>query len=72
MESDVDTESYILRISLDKFLKEIIEIQPLEPKLNVSKHFLRSIERPENSESSDSFESFKNSDNSSIGRDTVH
>ena len=55
MESDVDTESYILRISLDKFLKEIIEIQPLEPELNVSKHFLRNIERSEDSESSDSF-----------------
>ena len=55
MECDVDTESYILRISLDKFLKEIIEIQPLEPELNVSKHFLRNIERSEDSESSDSF-----------------
>ena len=30
MEYDVDTESYILRISLDKFLKETIEIQSLE------------------------------------------
>ena len=32
---DVDTESYILRISSNKFLKEIVEIQPLElQKLN--------------------------------------
>ena len=30
MEYDVNTESYILRVSLDKFLKETIEIEPLE------------------------------------------
>ena len=29
MEYDVDIESYILRISLDNFLKETIEIQPV-------------------------------------------
>ena len=29
-EYDVDAESYIFRISLDKFLKETIDIQPLE------------------------------------------
>ena len=67
-----DSVSYILRISLDNFLKETIEMQPLDPELNVSKHFLRNIERSENPETSDSFESFKNPDNSSIGRDTVH
>ena len=44
MEYDVDIKSYILRISLGKFLKETIEIQPLESELNVSKHFLRNIE----------------------------
>ena len=58
MEYDVDTESHISRILLGKFFKETIEIQPLEPELNVSKHFQRDIER---SESSNSFESFKNS-----------
>ena len=30
MEYDVNTESYILRVFLDKFLKETIEIQPVE------------------------------------------
>ena len=30
MEYDVDTKSYILRVYLDTFLKETIEIQPLE------------------------------------------
>ena len=42
MEYDVDTESYILRVSLDKFLKETIEIQPLEQEL---RHSLKNIER---------------------------
>ena len=76
MEYDVDTESYILRISLDKFLKETIEIQSLESESKAelvgSKHFLRNIETSGNSESSNSFESFKKSENSSIGRDTIH
>lgn len=36
-----------------------------------SKHFLKKIERFENSETCDSFESFANSKNSSIGKDTV-
>ena len=65
IEYDVDKESYILRISLGKFLKGIIEIQPLEPESDValidSKQFLKNIERfqnSENSKSSDSFESF--------------
>lgn len=69
IEYDVDKESYILRISLGKFLKGIIEIWPLEPESDValidSKQFLKNIERfqnSENSKSSDSFESF----------DTVH
>ena len=30
MEYDGDTESYILRVLLDKLLKETIEIQPVE------------------------------------------
>ena len=42
MEYDVDTESYTLRVSLDKFLKETIEIQPLEQEL---RHSLKNIER---------------------------
>ena len=42
MEHDVDTKSYILRVSLDTFLKETIEIQPLEQEL---RHSLRNIER---------------------------
>ena len=42
VEYDVDTESYILRVSLDKFLKETIEIQPLEQEL---RHSLKNIER---------------------------
>ena len=71
MECDVDIEFYILRISLDKFLKETIEIQSLESESKVElvcgKHFLKIIERSESSETS--FESFKNS---SICKDTVH
>ena len=35
MECDVDIEFYILRISLDKFLKETIEIQSLESESKV-------------------------------------
>ena len=74
MEYDVDTESYILRISMDKFLKETIEIQSPELESKIAlvgrEHFLKNIEKSENYESSDSFESFKNSENSSIG--TVH
>ena len=66
IEYDVDKESYILRISLGKFLKGIIEIQPLETESDValidSKQFLKNIKRfqnSENSKSSDSFESFE-------------
>ena len=76
IEYDVDTESYVLRISLDNFFKESIEIQSLESEskaeLADSQHFLKNIERSENSKSSQSFESFKNSENSSIGKETVH
>ena len=42
MEYDLDTESYKLRVSLDKFLKETIEIQPLQQE---PQHFLKNIER---------------------------
>ena len=62
MEYDLDTESYILRVSLDTFLKETIEIQPLEQE---PRYFLKNIERFENSENSknsesnNSLESFK-------------
>ena len=62
MEYDVNTKSYILRVFLDKFLKETIEIQPVEQEL---RHSLENIERfknSENTENSESFESF----------DTVH
>ena len=62
MEYDVNTKSYILRVFLDKFLKETIEIQPVEQEL---RHYLENIERfknSENTENSESFESF----------DTVH
>ena len=58
VEYDVDAESYILRVSLNKFLKETIEIQPLEQELQ---HFLKYIEKlknPENSKSTNSVESF--------------
>ena len=58
MEYDVDTESYILRVSLNKFLKETIEIQPLEQE---RQHFLKYIEKlknSENSKSTNSVESF--------------
>ena len=76
MAYNVDPESYILGISLEKFLKETIEIQSVESESKVelvgSKHFLKNIERSENSESSNSFESFKDSENSTIGKDTVH
>ena len=54
MEHDVDTKSYILRISLDTFLKETIEIQPLEQE---PRHSLRNIERFKNSENSKNSES---------------
>ena len=57
VEYDVDTESHILRILLDQFLKNTIELQPLELESKVelvgSKHFLRNIEASENSESSE-------------------
>ena len=59
MEYDVETESYILRVSLDKFLKEAIEIQPLEQE---PWHSLKNIEKfknSENSESANSLESFE-------------
>ena len=55
MEYDVDS---LLRVSLDKFLKGTIEIQPLEQELL---HSLKNIERlkdSENSESTNRFESF--------------
>ena len=56
-EYDVYTESYIWRISLDKFLKETVEIQSLQSESKVElvsrKHFLKNIERSENSESSE-------------------
>ena len=58
MECDVDAESYILRASLNKFLKETIEIQPLEQE---RQHFLKYIEKlknSENSKSTNSVESF--------------
>ena len=54
MEHDVDTKSYILRVSLDTFLKETIEIQPLEQE---PRHSLRNIERFKNSENSENSES---------------
>ena len=52
MEYDVDTESYKLRVSLDKCFKEPIEIQPLEQE---PRHSLKNIE---------GFKSSKNSVNS--------
>ena len=58
MECDVDAESYILTASLNKFLKETIEIQPLEQE---RQHFLKYIEKlknSENSKSTNSVESF--------------
>ena len=58
MEYDVDAESYILTVSLNKFLKETIEIQPLEQE---RQHFLKYIEKlknSENSKSTNSVESF--------------
>ena len=58
MECDVGAESYILRASLNKFLKETIEIQPLEQE---RQHFLKYIEKlknSENSKSTNSVESF--------------
>ena len=58
VECDVDAESYILRASLNKFLKETIEIQPLEQE---RQHFLKYIENlknSENSKSTNSVESF--------------
>ena len=55
-------------------MKETIEIQSLESESKVElvcgKHFLKIIERSESPETS--FESFKKSENSSIGKDTVH
>ena len=54
MEHDVDTKSYILRVSLDTFLKETIEIQLLEQE---PRHSLRNIERFKNSENSENSES---------------
>ena len=58
MECDVDAESYILTASLNKFLKETIEIEPLEQE---RQHFLKYIEKlknSENSKSTNSVESF--------------
>ena len=71
MEYDVDTESYKLRVSLDKFIKETIffkEIQPLEQE---SRHSLKNIERFKNSENSENSES-TNSLESFESFDTVH
>ena len=56
MEYDLDTESYILRVSLDTFLKETIEMQTLEQE---PRYLLKNIERFENSENS---ENSKNSE----------
>ena len=68
MEYDVDTKSYILRVSLDTFLKETIEIQPLEQE---PQHSLRNIERLKNSENSENSE-ITNSLESFESFDTVH
>ena len=65
MEYDVDTESYKLRVSLDKCFKETIEIQPLEQE---PRHSLKNIEgfksseNSVNSESTNSLESFESFD----------
>ena len=68
MEYDVETESYILRISLDKFLKEAIEIQPLEQE---PWHYLKNIEKVKNSENSENSEN-ANSLESFQSFDTIH
>ena len=47
----LDKGSYKLRVSLDTFLKETIEIQPLEQE---PQHSLKNIERFKNSESTNS------------------
>ena len=67
MEYDLDLESYILRVSLAKFLKETIEIQPLEQEPRDSLKNIRfenseNSKNSENSESANSFESFKSFD----------
>ena len=49
MEYDVDTETYILKVSLDKCLKETIEIEILEQE---PQHSLKNTERFRNSENS--------------------
>ena len=51
MEYDVDTETYILKVSLDKCLKETIEIEILEQE---PQHSLKNTERFRNSENSKS------------------
>ena len=59
IEYDVDRECYIVGVSLDKFLKKTIEIQPLGQE---SWHSLKNIKRfknSKNSQSTNSFESFK-------------
>ena len=61
MEYDVDTESYILRVSLDKFLKETIEIEEPQHSLKNIERFKKS-ENPESSESANSLESFESFD----------
>ena len=57
-------------------MKKTIEMQPLElePKAELvnGKHFLKNIERSENSEKCSSFESFQVSENSRIVKSTVH
>ena len=68
MEYDVETESYILRVSLDKFLKEAIEIQPLEQE---PWHYLKNIEKVKNSENSENSEN-ANSLESFQSFDTIH
>ena len=61
MEYDVDTESYILRASLDKFLKETIEIEEPQHSLKNIERFKKS-ENPESSESANNLESFESFD----------
>ena len=61
MEYDVDTESYMLRVSLDKFLKETIEIEEPQHSLKNIERFKKS-ENPESSESANSLESFESFD----------
>ena len=62
MEYDVDTESYIVRVSLDKFLKKAIEIQPLEQELRDSLKNIERFKNSKNSQSTNSLESFHSFD----------